>query len=166
VQTCHRRRRRYEFDALERRETPSALMGGALVRTPTSHPTAFQGSGRAVTFSQIPLPDGGLVANGTVSGRAGGLGAFTGPIATTLGVNRLSASSVVVLNAQNGDHLNISFQGSFRTPRSSIEQGSFPFTITGGTGHLAGATGSGTLIEALNTNTGAASFNFSGRITA
>jgi hypothetical protein len=154
------------FEAMERREVLSTIS----VLNPSVHvlakgrSTVFNGSGRASLNGTALNPDGTISATGSINGRATQIGTFTGSIQSTTSANLAHSSAAAILTASNGDQVDLSITGTYKLGKRTIQPGSFRFTVTGGTGHFLGATGSGRLSGNLNLKTEVLSFTFSGRL--
>ncbi len=145
----NRRNRHFQFDALERRETPSSLGGGTMQALATKA-ISFKGSANGAFSSEDAA---------TFHGSATHLGAYTGTL-TAVGAN----TGDIVLVTSTGA-LDLTSTGKYgKVSRAGIEHGTFHFTITGGTDAYAGATGSGTITATVNHNTGALSSTISGKV--
>ena len=155
------RRRPIRFEALERRETPAPLGGGAIAPAVAR---ALRGTGHEVEVSHFPLSSGEVDTTGVLRVRAHGLGALTGRIETAFASNLSDFESLAALVARNGDQLDLAIRGTFPSPRRLVQSGAAIFAITGGTGAFAGATGGGAIRATLNVVNGAMTFRFNGTI--
>ena len=96
----------------------------------------------------------------TISGPLMGLdvpfGPFSGSATATLSTNK-NATGSAILHAADGDTIRLTLSGPYRIPATlpTVVSGSVGFRITSVTGPHHGATGSGTIILAINTITGA-----------
>lgn len=150
---------RANVESLESRLNLSTIKPSVLSVVP------LQGSGTGqVTSTSVRLDR--VLMSATVTGRSAGLGAFTGSgNAAFVPGTPARGTGVVELRAANGDTLDLSIRGSYRVvkPGDYNLPAAFKFTITGGTGALKTATGSGTITGVLNSINGAFRFRFNGR---
>jgi len=122
--------------------------------------TPFKGTVTAVETSQLVFPILSVSREGT--GTATYLGKYTEHATFQVDVRTGSATGTATFTAANGDTLTASVvgQGTVTGPttRSIVEV----YTITGGTGRFAGATGTFTLERTLDLATGVSTGAFSG----
>ena len=125
-------------------------------------------AGRAV-FSPTSTP-GVFAGTGSGAGRATHLGQFTISVEETLDVTSPTGSVVLqgeaVVVAANGDELHWSYEATGTPPSESgdvVLTGTF--TVTGGSGRFAEATGQGSFEGVGNAVTGRASFSYTGTIS-
>jgi hypothetical protein len=125
--------------------------------------TPFKGKITAVETSQLVFfPIVSVNREGT--GTATYLGKYTEHATFQVNVLTMSSTGAATFTAANGDTLSASIVGQATrigpTTLSIVEV----YTITGGTGRLAGATGTFTLENTLEQTTGVSSGTFSGAI--
>ena len=124
--------------------------------------TPFKGTVSAVETGTVVLPIRTLDRVG--SGNATYLGKYTEHITMQIFVPTLSATGAATFTAANGDTLTATIAGQATrtglTTLSIVEV----YTVTGGTGRFADATGSFTLNSTLDQTTGASSGTLSGAI--
>ena len=124
--------------------------------------TPFKGTFTGVETDQLVFPI--LSVNREATGTATYLGKYTEHATFQVDVRTGSATGNATFTAANGDTLTASVvgQGTVTGPttRSIVEV----YTITGGTGRFAGATGTLTLERTLDLTTGVSSGTFSGAI--
>ena len=124
--------------------------------------TPFKGTFSGVETDQLVFPILSVSREGT--GTATYLGKYTEHLEGTVDVRAGSATGTATFTAANGDTLTASVvgQGTVTGPttRSIVEV----YTITGGTGRFAGATGTFTLQRMLDLATGVSSGTFRGAI--
>ena len=133
-----------------------------LVVSAVAAETPFKGTVSAVETGTVVFPTRFLVREGT--GTATYLGRYTEHITMVINIPTLSATGAATFTAANGDTLTATIAGQATrtspTTLSIVEN----YTITGGTGRFADATGSFALQSTLDQLTGASSGTFSGTI--
>jgi hypothetical protein len=124
--------------------------------------TPFKGTVNAVETGQVVFPTRFLDREGT--GNATYLGKYTEHVVMQINIPTLSSMGAATFTAANGDTLSASVVGQATrtapTALSIVED----YTITGGTGRFADATGSFTLESTLEQTTGVSIGTFSGAI--
>jgi hypothetical protein len=124
--------------------------------------TPFKGTVNAVETGQVVFPTRFLDREGT--GNATYLGKYTEHVVMQINIPTLSSMGAATFTAANGDTLSASVVGQATrtgpTALSIVED----YTITGGTGRFADATGSFTLESTLDQTTGVSTGTFSGAI--
>ena len=124
--------------------------------------TPFKGTVHAVETGQVVFPTRFLDREGT--GNATYLGKYTEHVVMQINIPTLSSMGSATFTAANGDTLSARVVGQATrtgpTALSIVED----YTITGGTGRFADATGSFTLKSTLDQTTGVSSGTFSGAI--
>jgi hypothetical protein len=125
--------------------------------------TPFKGKVNAVEMVVPSPPTASLTRDGT--GTATYIGRYTEHIVMTINLPTLSSTGTSTFTAANGDTLTATVLGQASpttTPGvlSIVEH----YTITGGTGRFADATGTFTLNSTVNQATGVSSGTFSGAI--
>jgi len=89
---------------------------------------------------------------------------LSGPVSCPGG---FANKNVETLTAANGDKLMLTGPHDVGCPiRPGVVHGTGDWTVTGGTGRFAGATGQGTFDGGANFNTGTFSFQLTGTISA
>lgn len=124
--------------------------------------TPFKGTADAVETGVTVFPIRSATRDGT--GTATYLGRFTEHVVMQINVLTMHGTGLATFTAANGDTLSASVDGQATrtgpTQLSTVEI----YTITGGTGRFADATGTLTLENALEQTTGVSSGTFSGVI--
>jgi hypothetical protein len=122
--------------------------------------TPFKGTVSAVESVVVTPPTASIIREGT--GTATYLGRFTEHIVLTVDLLTMSSGGSATFTAANGDTLTATVVGQATrtgpTTLSIVED----YTITGGTGRFAGATGSFMLESSVDQATGVSSGSFSG----
>jgi hypothetical protein len=124
--------------------------------------TPFKGTVNAVETGQVVFPTRFLDRVGT--GTATYLGKYTEHVVMQINIPTLSSVGAATFTAANGDTLSASVVGQATRTGPTMLSIVEVYTITGGTGRFAGATGSFTLESTLEQTTGVSSGTFSGAI--
>jgi hypothetical protein len=141
----------------------SALSLTSIVVSAVAAETPFKGRVSAVETVVVTPPTASLTRDGT--GTATHLGKYTEHIEMTINLQMLSSTGTSTFTAANGDTLTATVLGQ-ATPTTTpgvlsiVER----YTITGGTGRFADATGSFRLESTVNQATGVSSGTFTGVI--
>jgi hypothetical protein len=124
--------------------------------------TPFKGTVNAVETSEVVFPIASINREGT--GTATYLGKFTQQV--TLQVNVLTGSAIgaATFTAANGDTLSASVVGQGTPIGPTVVSVVEVYTITGGTGRFADASGTFTLEMTVEQTTGVSTGTFSGTI--
>jgi len=139
----------------------TALLASAAVSA-TAAETPFKGTVSAVETGTTVGPTRSLVRDG--GGTATHLGKYTEHITMQINLPTRHSMGAATFTAANGDTLTATVEGQ-ATPTSPGELSIVEvYTITGGTGRFAGATGTFTLESTANQATGVSSGTFSGVI--
>ena len=124
--------------------------------------TPFKGTVNAVETGTVEFPTRFLDREGT--GTATYLGRYTEHITMVIDIPTMSSTGAATFTAANGDTLTATVAGqATRTSPTTLSIVEI-YTITGGTGRFADATGSFTLQSSVDQPTGASSGAFSGTI--
>jgi len=124
--------------------------------------TPFKGTVNAVETGTTVFPTRFLDREGT--GTATYLGSYTEHVTEVINLPTLSATGTATFTAANGDTLLATVAGqATRTSPTTLSIVEV-YTITGGTGRFADATGSFTLNSTLDQTTGASTGTLSGAI--
>lgn len=128
----------------------------------TAAETPFKGTVNAVETSQVVFPIASATRDG--GGTATYLGKFTEHI--TIQINVLTGHGIgaATFTAANGDTLTATVDGQATPASPGVLSIVEVYTITGGTGRFADATGTFTAEITLNQATGVSSGTFSGAI--
>jgi len=124
--------------------------------------TPFKGTFTAVETSQLVFRI--LSVNREGTGNATYLGKYTEHVTLQVNVLTMSSTGAATLTAANGDTLSASVVGQATRIAPTVLSIVEVYTITGGTGRFAGATGTLTLERTLDLTTGVSSGTFSGAI--
>jgi len=126
----------------------------------------FTATGTAVITSVTHLPGGLTQMNATVSGTATHLGNTTGPL-TRIEDHQGNFSTTTVLVGANGtDSVFLAISGHFESASGKcVITSTGTYTVTGGTGAFANATGSGTITTEIDQCAGTATGTYEGTIS-
>jgi hypothetical protein len=126
--------------------------------------TPFKGTAKAVETSVVVFPISSVTRDGT--GTATLLGKYTSHASLQVNVTTFVGTGTATFTAANGDTLTTSVvgQGTPNTIPPTVLSIVEVYTITGGTGRFAGATGSFTLENTLDLSTHVSTGTFSGVI--
>ena len=134
----------------------SAAVGAAAAETP------FKGTVTAVETGTVVFPTRFVDREGT--GTATYLGRYTERVTMVINIPTLSSTGAATFTAANGDTLLATVAGqATRTSPTTLSIVEV-YTITGGTGRFADATGSFTLRSTVDQITGVSTGTFSGAI--
>jgi hypothetical protein len=134
----------------------------ASVATAVAAETPFKGTIQAVETSQVVFPTLSVTRDGT--GTATYLGKYTEHATFQVNLLTLSAAGSATFTAANGDTLTATLVGQATPTSPGVLSIVEVYTITGGTGRFADATGTFTLERTLNQATGVSTGTFSGAI--
>jgi hypothetical protein len=124
----------------------------------------FKGTLQAVEIQQVNFPM--MHGNGSGSGNSTHLGEYTLSYQVVVNLLTFSGTGSTHFVAANGDSIYASGSGqSFATDIPTVRRIVETYTITGGTGRFANATGSYTVERMINRSTGVTSGSFDGSIT-
>jgi hypothetical protein len=126
---------------------------------------SFTATGTGVITGVTHLPGGLTQLNVNTSGSATHLGNFTGPL-TRIQDKENFGSTAVIVGANGKDSIFFSVSGRFdRTKDKCVLTSTGIYTVTGGAGAFANATGSGTISTETNVCTGTATGTYTGTIS-
>jgi hypothetical protein len=139
--------------------------GAAVAQTGTEE-VAFTATATAVITGITHLPGGLTQVNFNTSGSATHLGNFTGPL-TRIQDNQGTFGSTAVIVGSNGkDSVFFAVSGRFeRSKDKCLATSTGTYTVTGGAGAFANATGSGTIDTQIDLCAGTAKGTYTGTIS-
>jgi hypothetical protein len=131
----------------------------------TDEQVSFTAAGTGVITGVTHLPGGLTQLNVNTSGSATHLGNFTGPL-TRIQDKENFGSTAVIVGANGKDSIFFSVSGRFdKTKDKCVLTSTGVYTVTGGAGAFANATGSGTISTETNVCTGTATGTYTGTIS-
>jgi len=141
----------------------SAVSLTSIVVSAGAAQTPFKGTVSAVETAVVVPPTASLTRDGT--GTATYLGKYTEHIVMSIDLPTMSSTGAATFIAANGDTLTATVVGqATRTGPTTMLSIVEVYTVTGGTGRFAGATGTFTLEGIVEQTTGVSSGTFSGVI--
>jgi len=141
-----------------------ANAGGNTVTAPDEQ-VSFTATGTAVLTALTKLPGGLTQLDFSVSGKATHLGDFTGQ-GTRIQDKRNFVTNSVFVGANGKDSVFISIGGQFETSKDKcLFTSTGTYTVTGGTGAFANATGSGTIDTLTDLCAGTSTGTYTGTIS-
>ena len=142
-----------------------ANAGGYIVTLPDDQ-VAFTATATAVITGVTHLPGGLTQVNFNTSGKANHLGDFTGPLTRIQDNQGNFGSTAVIVSANGNDSVFFNVSGRFEKSKDKcVVTSTGTYTVTGGTGAFANATGSGTIATETDVCAGTALGTFTGTIS-
>jgi hypothetical protein len=139
----------------------------ATVATPDDQ-VPFTATGTAVITSVTHLPGGLTQINTSTSGTATHLGNFTGPLTRIQDNHGNFGSTAVIVSANGNDSVFFSVNGRFEGTgggNKCVVTSTGTYTVTGGAGAFANATGSGTINTQIDLCAKTATGTYTGTIS-
>lgn len=120
----------------------------------------------AVITGVTKLPGGLTLVNFNTSGKATHLGDFTGPLTRLQDHQGNFGSTAVIVGANEKDSVFLSVSGRFESTKDKcVVTSTGIYTVTGGAGAFANATGSGTIDTQFDLCAGTAKGTYTGTIS-
>ena len=144
-----------------------AVSLASIVPSAVAAETPFKGTANAVETGTIVFPGGvpTVLLDRQGTGTATQLGKYTSHLTAQINVSTGHATGVATFTAANGDTLTTTVDGQGTpTPTPGVVSVVEVYTITGGTGRFADATGTFTLEIIVTQATGVSTGTFSGAI--
>lgn len=139
--------------------------GAALAQTGNEQ-VSFTATATAVITGVTKLPGGLTQVNFNTSGSATHLGNFTGPLTRIQDHQGTFGSTAVIVGANGKDSVFLSVSGRFDSTKDKcVVTSTGIYTVTGGAGAFANATGSGTIQTQFDLCAGTASGTYTGTIS-
>ena len=126
----------------------------------------FTATATAVITGVTKLPGGLTQVNFNTSGKANHLGDFTGPLTRIQDHQGTFGSTAVIVGANGKDSVFLSVSGRFESTKDKcLVTSTGIYTVTGGAGAFANASGSGTISTQFDLCAGTATGTYTGTIS-
>jgi hypothetical protein len=140
----------------------SAVSLASIAVSAVAAETPFKGTVDAVETSRVVFPTAFLDREG--GGTATYLGRYTEHVTMQINIPSMTSTGTATFTAANGDTLSASVVGRATRTGPTVLSIVEVYTVTGGTGRFADATGSFTLTSTVEQTTGVSTGTFSGAI--
>ena len=143
----------------------------ALAAPAAAHQVPFTAVGTAVITGVTHLPGGLTQLDANVTGNASHLGSFAGTITRIQDHHGSFSNTAVFVGANGSDSVFLAVSGQFTSSGGGggggqcVLTSTGTFTVTGGTGSFANATGGGIISTVTNLCTGTATGTYTGTIS-
>ena len=144
----------------------SAITTATKTVTAVDEQVSFTATGTGTITGVIHLPGGLTQLNVNTSGKATHLGDFTGPLMRIQDNQGTFGSTAVIVGANGKDSVFFSVSGRFENSKDKcLVTSTGTYTVTGGAGAFANATGSGTIVTQFDLCAGTATGTYTGTIS-
>ena len=147
-------------------DTVSVINAATKTVTAADEQVPFTITATAVITGVTKLPGGLTQVNFNTSGKATHLGDFTGPLTRIQDNHGNFGSTAVIVGANGKDSVFLSVSGRFESTKDKcVVTSTGIYTVTGGAGAFANATGSGTIDTQFDLCAGTAQGTYTGTIS-